>query len=263
MHPAPASAKCGVAGVIGVRPPEMRHLGRAALSVTGAGKEDTHERGTLSSQAASKRGQGGEDAGTGHLAALVMSQELCPSPSLAGCRASQHWADLHPSSSGSPGRGGLSCCPPSRTGRTAPGPGCIPWSGGWLRARLSLLAGDDGHQPPFPGVLRSPQMEISQSFRFSVLPQEGDSADESLNPPFSPLKNIVPCSMSPKSVHPTGAGGEVWAWQSHSAFVRPVPEQQRWQRARSAAAQPQPEQQPPVGSLKFKHFVSWQGTAPN
>lgn len=37
------------------------------------------------------------------LAALAMPQELCPSPSLAGCRASQHRADLHPRSSGPPG----------------------------------------------------------------------------------------------------------------------------------------------------------------
>lgn len=37
------------------------------------------------------------------LAALAMLQELCPSPSLVGCRALQHQADLHPCSSGPPG----------------------------------------------------------------------------------------------------------------------------------------------------------------
>lgn len=58
-HPAPASAMRGAAGVTRVRPPETRHLENVVLSIMGAGKGDTHERGRLSSHTASKRTQGG------------------------------------------------------------------------------------------------------------------------------------------------------------------------------------------------------------
>lgn len=58
-RPAPASAMCGVGGVTGVRPPGTGHLGNVILSVTGAGKGDTHERGRLSSHVASQHTRGG------------------------------------------------------------------------------------------------------------------------------------------------------------------------------------------------------------
>lgn len=51
------------------------------------------------------------------LAALAMPQELCPSPSLVGCRASQHQADLHPCSSGPPGTEDRPAVPPDRQDR--------------------------------------------------------------------------------------------------------------------------------------------------
>lgn len=100
------------------------------------------------------------------------------------------------------------------------------------------------------------QMEVSKSFKFSVIHQEVDSGNEILNLPFSALESITPYSFSPHpagategslgkaelfSICPSGSGDGAELWQRRPSQGELLPVQ---------------EQQPLIWSLKFKYLIS-------
>lgn len=111
-HPAPDSAMQWVPGVTGVHPPAPRHLGSVGLSVTEKGRgTPMREGGCCHTQPANALGEV-KTLGPVALAAPAMPRGLRPSPSLTGCRASQHQADPQPRSSGPLGTADRPVVPP-------------------------------------------------------------------------------------------------------------------------------------------------------
>lgn len=191
--------------------------------------------------------------GPAALAALVMPQELCPTLSLAGHRTSWHGAELHLGSSGPPGTEDCPTVPPDgQMDRTDSPSARLHPVGRKVAPGAPLLAGGKKWAPaPSPGVLQCTQMEVSQSFKFSVIPQEGDSGGRSLNLPFSALKTSFPAPCPQNRSILREPWRESWARQSCLVFFGLV--QAMGQICIGTAPAKQPHL---IWSLKFKHLTS-------